>query len=232
MIQKTKPATVIDQVEDFRSERVRLIKDSLQPVSLSEGAKIVLHLVPASAFEQTIFDLASKRAEGDDLKPIAVGGWGPLRFNFDGMIMVSEARESTESYVQVFHNGIVEAVNANYLRRWDEKNFIPATGLENALIEATSNYVKFQRSLGVTPPLFVMLSLLGVKRFRLIANENYGYADGREIDREDLLIPAVEQKSLDIQTEKLLQPIFDRMWNAAGFARSVNYDDSGERKHK
>src|SRR5207248_8818353 len=115
------------------------------------------------------------------------------------------------------------------LQRWNDKKLIHATDLEEMLIEATSKYTSFQRGLGVTPPMFIMLSLLDVKGYRLIKNENYGYSEGRQIDRDDLLIPALKQESFDADPEYLLRPIFDRMWNAAGFRRSMNYNENGER---
>ena len=231
MIQKTRLAGAADELEEYRLERIRLIKEGLQPIALEAGAKVVLHVVPADAFENANFDLTLvEDQQANDLKPMAVGGWGPVRFNFDGPMMVTEGKEGAESYVQVFHNGIVEAVSASYLRRWDNKKLFPGPGLERMLMEALSDYAKFQSSIGVTPPLFVMLSLLGLKGYRLIANESYGFAYGREIDRDDLLVPAVEQSSFDTEIGQMLRPVFNRVWNAAGYRKSWSYDDSGIRK--
>ena len=229
MIQGTRVARFTDELEDYRSERVRLIKQSLQPIALEPGAKVLLHIIPGKAFENTSFDL-TRMGQSDDLVPTELAGWGNPGFNFDGLMMVSRGKESAESYVQVFHNAIVEAVNASYLQPRNGKNLIHATGLEEMLIEASSKYINFQRNLGAANPIFVMLSLLEVKGYRLIRNENYGYNEGREIDREDLLIPAVKQESFDVEAKDLLRSSFDRFWNAAGFRRSMNYNENGERK--
>jgi hypothetical protein len=231
MIQRTKVAQLTDELEDYRLERVRLIKASLQPIALRPGAKILLHIVPAKAFEDTNFDLTSVGG-ADALLTADLGGWGTPGFNFDGFMMTTREKENAESYVQVFHNGIVEAVNASYLQPWNDRNLINATGLEEMLIEAASKYTSFQRKLGVIAPVFVMLSLLDVKGYRLVKNQNYGYSEGREIDRADLLIPAVKQDSFDAEPEDLLRPLFYRLWNAAGFRRSMNYNENGKRNSK
>lgn len=230
MIQKTKPASLSDELEDYRSERLRLIKEDLQPIVLEPGPKVVLHVVPAKAFENISLDLKAVWTEANDLKPLV--GWGSVGFNFDGLMMVSRATKNAESYVQVFHTGIVEAVDTAYLKWWKDKKFIPARGFEDALIECVTKYSSFQNSLGVTAPLFVMLSLLGVKGYRLTANESYGLSGGREIDRDDLLVPAVQQDSFDVDLSKLLRPMFDRVWNAAGFSQSLSYDLNGNRKRE
>lgn len=230
MIQNTKPASLSDELEDYRSERLRLIRENLQPIVLEPGPKVVLHVVPAKAFENMSLDLKAVWVEANDLKPLV--GWGSVGFNFDGLMMVSRGTKHAESYVQVFHTGIVEAVDTAYLRWWHDKKFIPARGLEDAIIECVTKYSSFQNSLGVTPPLFVMLSLLGVKGYSLTANENYGFSDGREIDRDDLLVPALQQDAFELDLSKLLRPVFDRVWNAGGFRQSLSYDQSGNRKAK
>jgi hypothetical protein len=230
MIQKSKQATLADEVEDYRRQRVELIKESLQPITLEAGPKIVLHIIPEHSLETDArYDLASVKGEGDELKPMFVGGWGPLRFNFDGLMMLSMGKESAQSYVQVFHTGIVEAANVTWLQRWDNKSYIPARGLEDLLIEATSDYASFQRSLGIEGDLYILLTLLGVKGYFLIRDEGYGFADGRPIDRDDLLIPAVKQREVDADFGIVLRPLLDRIWNAGGFRRSMNYNDAGER---
>ncbi len=48
------------------------------------------------------------------------------------------------------------------------------------------------------------------------------------IDRDILLLPEIVIESYDVIAEDILRPCFDSIWNACGFPRSPNYDDTGE----
>jgi hypothetical protein len=50
----------------------------------------------------------------------------------------------------------------------------------------------------------------------------------RFIDREVIQSPDVLIQNYDgVNLSSLLRPIFDSVWNAAGWAGSINYDDKG-----
>ncbi|MCH8993059.1 MAG: hypothetical protein IIA44_15075, partial [Acidobacteria bacterium] len=48
------------------------------------------------------------------------------------------------------------------------------------------------------------------------------------IDRDVLMLPDVVFDSMDCDVPQTLQPIFDALWNAAGFVRSPCYDNNGK----
>jgi hypothetical protein len=50
------------------------------------------------------------------------------------------------------------------------------------------------------------------------------------IDRDALLLPDVIAEEFDVDVPKLLKPVFDGLWNACGYPRSLNYDDEGNWK--
>jgi len=49
------------------------------------------------------------------------------------------------------------------------------------------------------------------------------------IDRDILQLPEVIVENYDDKAEDVLRPCFDSIWNACGFARSLNYNEQGER---
>jgi hypothetical protein len=229
MIIQTRESKLTDEVENFRAERVALLSDNQQSIPLHNGAKLVLHVIPTSAFnggdsQLTIFDVNK-----DDLNPMAVGGWNH-KVNFDGIAAVTSMREESDSYVQLFHNGTIEAVNVSYFHQLDSQMYIPITGWEKQLIERVTNYIKIQHELRVGLPVFVILSLLGVRGYQLMIDNSYSRSEGYKIDRDNLLVPALELKSLDCQIAEVLWPIFNRIWNAAGLRGSFHYDSAGKRK--
>jgi hypothetical protein len=61
----------------------------------------------------------------------------------------------------------------------------------------------------------------GVDRFRFDLDESQG-----RFDRATLLIPDVQIKG-ELSAETALRPLFDLVWQAAGLARSYNFDEHG-----
>src|SRR6185436_19332324 len=137
-------------------------------------------------FEPRIFNL-----DEDHLKPMACGGWS-RKVNFDGIASVTSRSGELDSYVQLFHNGAIEAVNGSYFHQSDGKMYIPITGWEDQLIEHVPNYLNMQRDLGVDLPVYVMVSLLAITGYKFVLNDYYARSEGDEIDRDELLVPAVE----------------------------------------
>lgn len=74
-----------------------------------------------------------------------------------------------------------------------------------------------------------MLTLLRVSGYTMAVNPNrYWYSDPPDpIDRDELLIPEILIETYDIDPAKVMKPLFDAIWNAAGWPYSLNYDDEG-----
>jgi len=141
-------------------------------------------------------------------------------------------REESDSYVQLFHNGSIEAVNASYFHQRENRMYIPITGWEEQLIDAVTNGINVQSTLSLRPPVFVAVSLLGVRGFQFEIYNSYSSSVGANIDRDNLLIPALKIESFDCHVDEVLRPIFDRIWNGAGLRGSNNYDTAGKRKQR
>jgi hypothetical protein len=50
----------------------------------------------------------------------------------------------------------------------------------------------------------------------------------KTMDRDNLFLPEVLLENTEISIETVMQSSFDMIWNAAGWARSFNYDESGQ----
>ncbi len=92
------------------------------------------------------------------------------------------------------------------------------TGLNN-LIEP---FQVLQR-IGVQPPIVVLVSVIGLKGYRMLSGPaRFGRADTR-IDRNMLLLPEVilDHHLVEARTEvwRLMRPIVDAFWQAGGFPR-------------
>jgi hypothetical protein len=233
VIIRTKPAEFADQLSSFRTERLGIIREGKVPGDIEEGARFVVHIVPADAFDRTAeLNFTSFRRETDALQPLYSWGSGPIRHNFDGMVNISKNRDLISSYVQLFRTGIIEAVNTTLLERQGEQQpTIPGTLYEREVLQFLLKSLPLLKELGVQAPLFVLLSLLGVKGYTMGVS-GFMRSPGSPVDRDELLVPEVKIEGYDTDIPKAIRPAFDRVWNAAGWPRSPNYDEEGNWKER
>lgn len=212
----TRPSDLADELASFRSERLELINNDMSPLALVKGPKVVLHLIPKTAFDRST--LVSLDSQGSQLLPLFGGGAYNSRFNFDGPVTYFGDTDGVESYVQLFYSGAIEAV---YVFAERHGKTLAALKLRSKLIELTTSCFKEQQRLGVKLPIIVVLSLLGVKGCRLAIGNDH---DQYPIDRDALLIPEILVDSFDCDVRAEMKSIFDRLWNAGGASRCYEYD--------
>ena len=92
------------------------------------------------------------------------------------------------------------------------------------MFEALENYLKALKNLGVTPPIFIMLSLLGVKGYTMRGYYSY---HSNPIQHENLLLPEILVENIEKPAYKILRPAFDIIWQSAGIKSCPYYDDEG-----
>ncbi len=149
--------------------------------------------------------------------------------NFDGLLFYTTTRTGqTSSYVQLFRNGVIEAVDSQTLTplkpyQQQSDKYIPSIAYEKRIIDAVDSYIGFYRKYEMPTPLLAGLSILNVKGFRMRAGDIYDV--GSPIDRDHLILPDRLAESLDLDAAELLRPSFDQIWNACGHDRSLNYDE-------
>lgn len=85
------------------------------------------------------------------------------------------------------------------------------------------------KNIGIEPPLFLMVTFLGVSGYGMIARDDEGIIRilGERIDRNNLTLPEIALDSFDVDPSKVMRPIFDSVWNACGRRGSQNYDNDG-----
>jgi hypothetical protein len=244
--------TTAERIRSFRVERLSRISSGEEtPAPLNEQEpKLVLHLVPLNAFSTSVsLDLKPlyDSLKGKLLEPLSFWDVEPtvsMRFNLDGIARSTRAEfnsTSTIGYTQVFRNGIIESVdtsligiNAQSVARFGsniEPMSFSGEKYERKLLEATKRYTELQKLLAIEPPFFIMVSFLGVKGYRIfIQKSEYDAEFTDKIDRMNLIIPEVMVENFDVNLSEVMKPIFDTVWNAAGYIASPNYDASGKFK--
>ncbi len=217
--------------KDFCDEHLTKIIAGEMPARLDENApKIVLHLVPFGAFDPAAkFDLflLNDPVHIYLLEPLRLysGEYQFPRFNFDGLLSNLQG-----TYTQVFRNGIIEAVDTTILGASRELRVTSGHIYERRFLEAIKRYLTAQKQLGVGPPIFVMISLLEVKGFKIRFDglENWIFEEDHIIDRAKLILPEIMIDNFDNKLTEVMRPAFDAIANAAGWERSMDYDENGK----
>ncbi len=222
--------TITERIRNFRLDRISKIMANEAPISSSYNAKIVLHLIPIISFNPAQnYNIDAIASSPRTMPPIYAHGWN-TRHNLEGFLAYSEYEKGkSSSYMQLYRNGIIEAVEGLLLERDEGKLLIPSIAYEKELIESLDNYLSIFKTLNVEPPIFVFLTLLGVKGYSMGVNRwRYSIHETHTIDRDILLLPEAVVENYDSTAAKILKPCFNSIWNACGFPRALYYNEKEE----
>jgi hypothetical protein len=224
--------TVAEKVRRFRENRISDVYADETPVPLYKGAKIILQLIPIISFNPAQrYDIDKMASQPEKMAPICCGSYN-YRYNLDGFLTYSAGvSEKSHSYVQLFRNGIIEAVEALMLNSRNKELLIPSVAFEEELIRSLPEYLSILKTLNVELPIFIFLTLVGVKGYSMAIDRMrfFGY-NTYKIDKDVLFLPEVVIENYDVNAADVLRPCFDSVWNACGFPRSLNYDETGKWK--
>lgn len=220
---------------ELRGERLaRIVADDVLDTPSGRG-KLVLHLLPFSALtpgaEVDTVSLGLGTAHHNLFRPLYTTGWD-RRITFDGALVYTPAtaEEEAASYTLVFRSGVIESVDTRLLRT-DERNLIASQSLEQALIEGLERNLQLANAIGVGLPIAVAVSLLGVRGRWLAVGS--GYIDRpAPFDRDELLPREILLETFDVRADRVLRPIFDMIWSAGNWPRSIYYDEEGNWRPK
>jgi Schlafen, AlbA_2 len=222
----TAGATFRDRAREFQHERLKEIHSDHGPFSNfgGEGGRMVLHIIPFSAFGSES-PLEFRRIANQTLTPIWCSGYNS-GYNAEGYWTMSGGN-SGGGYVQVFRNGIIESAAGDVRVKQDTGLFLYARDVEDQILTKIETYMSALLNAEVLPPFFVMLAGKRMHGTILIGEPFAEIA--RQPLKPDLLLPAVTFENYgQIQDYRQgLKPIFDALWNAAGYRASKSYGSDG-----
>lgn len=217
-----------EQITKFKTERIsQLVSDNL-PLPFYDGGKIVLHLIPLDSFTPNYrIDLNTIINDHAKLRPIYSSGWSN-RINLEGVLSYSGGRnDRIHSYIQLYRNGIVEAVEGLILAADRENKMIPSYTYEFELIKSLTEILNLLKELGVNMPIVIFLTIVGAKGWEMGVDKRRFWDEYYKIDRDILQLPETIIESYDIEAKDILRPMFDLVWNACGYKMSYNFDENG-----
>ena len=132
--------SIAERVRQFRLERIDAILQGNTPEPLTGRSCVCIHMIPVSAYDPSYsFDLAKVREDRETLPPIGRRGWNSS-VNFDGLLFSTPTRVGGAiAYVQLFRNGVVEAVDCERLtplepHRQRPDKYIPSIAYERDIV--------------------------------------------------------------------------------------------------
>ena len=217
-----------EKLENFLAERYASILTGRLPIPLRDGPKMVVHIIPEVGFVE----------EGVDVREVSDAGLFPyparsngadFRMTYDGPMHHSPIVDGRiRAYSLVHHSGIIEgcwkAADAD-----PAQVHIGAETVELHLLRYINDALpRIVETLSVDLPLTVRSALIGAEGAILQsenANIRIDFDEQRlsAIDRPSLVLPDVYLEQWPTDLPKSFQNSFDRLWQAAGYKRSYQY---------
>ena len=216
-----------EKIRAFINIRNQAILDNEGIQPLEGKGKIAFYIIPIDSLISerriNVFNLKT------DLCPPYPNsnGW-KSRINLEGNVSYAIGNEGRcYSYVQIYRNGIIEAVSSGLLSaRQDGKQIIPSKTYEKEIINSTKKYLEILKSLEIFPPIVFGLSFINIRGYNLGVGTNT-FLEDIKYAKDILHLPEVVINEYSDETDKLLRDTFDYVWNAFGFEKSFNYDENG-----
>jgi hypothetical protein len=215
-----------ERVRRFRDGRLSSIASADTPVPLSDGARLVLHIVPLASLErQPGPDLAnwSKRS------PVAIDGTSMGgHFNADGYVDYAGTEVAgRRAYVQLFREGSLESVEVI-----DRRGAVPTFPLpwaDGAILEAVAIYLKHLREVGAGEPATILVSLIGMRGYGPPASPMRDIRTQPIVLRDVVTLPDVLVTDANAVLPDAMRPILDALWQTFGLPSSLIYRPDGSR---
>ena len=226
----TLTSTIYDQITSFKRERVSLISRGESPLPMRAGGKLIVHLVPVSAFRtRQRIDISAMQKSKLCFPPMfSTHGYND-RINLDGLLSYLPSWDGpVHAYTQLFRSGIVESLLTNVVQsRKEQSNILDAKTIERESLKAVPQYLAGMKAVGVEAPVWGFVTIIETKGAYISTSRPF-QGDTYAIDRDTVALPEFLIDNLAIDAAATLRPIFDLMWNASGYPQSLNFDASGK----
>jgi hypothetical protein len=225
----TAGADLLERAREFQRDRMDRVRTGKLPFKfVREGGRLLLHLIPFSAFGSEVL-LDPIRVQGQYLPPIWCTGFNP-GYNIDGYWTNSDG-DKWSGYVQVFRNGIIESAAGDVRSDTNAGPALFPESVEKQVGFAVNNFMAALANAEISPPMLVMLAAVGMAG-TIVMHGIYSTSVPRHLLPSDVHFPSVSIESFGEPGDyfRALKPMFDAVWNAAGYPTSRNFDREGNWK--
>jgi hypothetical protein len=227
----TQAALINESFMTFRQQRIDLIAKNEGICPLPNSAKIVIHLLPFSfSKEPNLLDFSRVNSQIENFSPFNEYVQWAIMHNFFGVASIyGGTPNEVTSYNQWFRNGGFEIADTYILSDRSDNKSIPQAMFEGYFIKWLQRSLILMQNNSVPAPYCLMLSMLGLKDFQIHDGSFIQRSsDRRKVTMDNLLFPPVMIPDGNVEAEKVLHPVFDWVWNSAGYPNCFNYNQEGK----
>jgi len=147
------------------------------------------------------------------------------------LLLYQRAKATIDSYVQIFRDGSIEACDSSWLRNIDLQlrgrtvYAIPVDLLEGNVINFVTRALAFWQEFHISPPIAIFLTFTHIRDH--VIPQPHWRVESTPIDRNMLFFSPEIITDWNVAADKVVQPIFDALWNASGYPRDLLYDEDG-----
>jgi hypothetical protein len=235
---------LMERVRRFRLERASLIAAGegtrvirRRDESDDRFRSVILHIVPLATFEDfSVFDSRMIRQNPEIEQWLTtLLGRTQRGYSFDGTYTFDNAdvNSAVQGYVQVFGNGAVEVADMYLFRHETNRQVyaLPSPDIERLLIDKVLELCRFYQAIQVSAPIALMLTIFGADGYPIGYRRGHGFvADEQRIRQSPLFFPDLVLEDTNPIFEQVavrMKPLFDRLWNAAGYDKCPYFTFQG-----
>jgi hypothetical protein len=226
----TLSSSVMDRIRGFRTDRIIAISNNETPVPMNPGPKLVMHCIPIESFAgQPQYDLIPFYQNHARLPAIGNRGYS-RRLNLDGLLVGDgQGAYIGDTYTHLYRNGLIEVVTGpGWVFKKDNQKWITSPGYEKPLLDYLPICFRVFKEIDARAPVVVALTLTNARGLAMDNPRSFPFIQSFLIDRETLALPESVVQDFSIESVKILRPMFDLIWNACGYAESMNFDKEGK----
>lgn len=220
-----------ERLKEFRIQRLAELLAGRTPIRTEPAAKVMFHALPLDPVDvwATFLELDVLGQVLNVLPPMG-GDTSNYKYNLDGFVVHTTRQDlARQTYVQLFRDGGIEAVAP--LNHDPSRGGFHGEQVESMVIQAVTHYQKLWQLLGVTGPMMMALTLVGVHGSKILLGLNMvGQVNEETFGRDVVSIPEIVVQDPSAPADRSLKPLFDMMWNAGGWPWSPFYAPTGERR--
>ena len=214
------------RLRDFRTERLGKILINDLPCKLAQGAVVVLHVVPLQSALGLVQVNPAQYGPYRRL-PVLASTATQSFINLDGLLCIRGINQpTTHGYTQLFRNGIFETVCVWAPTEAGKKANMPCETYEAQIIKFVTDVQGELQFLGVSGDVSIFLSVLRANELKLGIPFEFLDGPSGDFDRKELILPDIVIDQGGNVGQKL-RPVFDYLWQCAGYDGSKNYDNAG-----
>lgn len=211
------------KVRNFRDKRLAMLLNQEIVEDLNHDAALVLHVIPEwSLDDENYLDVRKARYNNHFTVFSPPDSHGNAEYNADGLMMKSGYGDRpVMSYIQVFHNGSVEASEFRLLNDSSDGNVYRWNKIEDLIAKKIYQYCNGLVMLGIPHGFYMFLTLLNMKGKRAVIDD---WGEMSPIISRDIIKTKMAVWNSEIEFPLSIMPMLNSAANAFGVDKSTLYN--------